>query len=128
MQGLPVLSFKKIIYLHIFILNSPITWFDRIKKGEIIPICKQIIYFCCSKHSRFTTEIKMALKKTIKNSWILLSMSIWIFSTNCSANPEPQFVHGVNPYLNTGMSFEVSIAILLYTVNICSVREKLHNS
>ena len=118
-------------YIPTFYLNSPINWFDRIKKGEIIPICKQITYFRCSRYRRFTTKIKMVLKKTIKNSWILLCMAIWMFSTNTSANPEPQFVHGVNPYFNTGIntgtSFEVSIAILLYAVNICSVREKLHD-
>ena len=55
-------------------------------------------------------------------------MAIWIFSTKSSANPEPQFVHGVNPYVNTGIntgtSLEVSIAILFYAVNICSVQSQ----
>ena len=114
MRGLPVLSFKKIIYLFSFWIHQSLDLIKS-KRGEIIPICKQIIHFRCSKYRRFTTEIKMASKKTIKDSWILLCMSIWIFSTNCSANPEPQFVHGVNPYVNTGTSFKVSIAILLYT-------------
>jgi hypothetical protein len=79
-----------------------------LKNWKIFP---QKIFLWANQITKETTRIKMSLKKTIKNSWILLCMAIWIFSTNCTANPEPQFVHGVNPYVNTGIntgtSFEV---------------------